>query len=276
MAGRLAGKVAIITGASRGLGRYCAVAYGREGAIVAVAARTEQQGQSRFVGTIHDTAKLVTEAGGEGFPVVCNVGEYESVEAMTKQVLDKYGRIDILMTNAGIQPAGTVSTIPIRHWELEFKINVNGAFYCIRAALPAMLKQKSGNIITISSRATVLGGHYGATKRAVEGMSVGLAEEVKAHGIAVNVLRPVGSIDTPGREMANAARRAAGRELTIGMPKESYEEAAVLLAMQTVDTCTGGVFNDAEAIKRFGDAATLERFKRDAPQQWLDALAAVK
>src|SRR5262245_19181137 len=125
MAGRLAGKVALITGASRGLGQYCAIAYAREGAKVAVAARTEDQSQSRFAGTIHETVKLINEAGGEGFAVACNVAKYEEVEAMTKTVLDKWGRIDILMTNAGIQPAGMVSTIPIRHWELEFQINVN-------------------------------------------------------------------------------------------------------------------------------------------------------
>ena len=78
MARRLSGKVAIITGASRGLGQYCALEYGREGAIVAVAARTEQETDPRLPGTIYSTAKLVDEAGGEGFPVVCNVGDENS------------------------------------------------------------------------------------------------------------------------------------------------------------------------------------------------------
>src|ERR1700739_3635056 len=96
MTGRLAGKVAIITGASRGLGQYCAVGYGREGAKVVVAARTEGESDPPLPGTIHDTARRVEEAGGEALPVVCNVGDAESVEAMAKTVMDHWGRIDIL------------------------------------------------------------------------------------------------------------------------------------------------------------------------------------
>jgi NAD(P)-dependent dehydrogenase (short-subunit alcohol dehydrogenase family) len=262
MAGRLAGKVAIITGASRGLGQYCAVEYGKEGATVAVAARTEVESNPRLPGTIHDTARMVTEAGGEGFPVVCNVADYASVEAMVKQVLDKYGRIDILMTNAAVQPPGNVSTIQIRHWELEFRVNVNGPFYCIRAALPAMQSQKSGNIINISSVAAdrETGGHYGATKRAIEAMTLGLANDLRADGIAVNALKPVGAIETPGLRFGHANDEERRFRSALA-PADSYVEAAVLLAMQTVDTCTGGVFNDAQAVERFADAATKERLK---------------
>src|ERR1700679_2115140 len=111
MAGRLAGKVAIITGASRGLGQYCAVGYAREGAKVVVAARTETERDRRLTGTIHDTVKMGEDAGGEGPAVVCNVGDMESVEALAAKVLDHWVRIDILMTNAAVQPAGFISTI---------------------------------------------------------------------------------------------------------------------------------------------------------------------
>ena len=112
MAGRLAGKVAFITGASRGLGQYCAVEYGKEGAIVAVAARTESVTDPLLPGTIDETAKMVDEAGGEGFPVVCNVGDPASIEAAVAAVLAKYGRIDILMNNAAVQPPGGISANP--------------------------------------------------------------------------------------------------------------------------------------------------------------------
>ena len=116
MAGRLAGKVAIITGASRGLGQYCAVGYGREGAKVVVAARTEVESDPRLPGTIHDTVRMVEAAGGEGLAVVCNVGDEASVEAMAEKVLGRWGRIDIVMTNAAVQPAGFISTIKPKSW----------------------------------------------------------------------------------------------------------------------------------------------------------------
>src|SRR5688572_21947685 len=93
MAGRLQGKVAIITGASRGLGQYCAIGYAKEGATVVVAARTETETDPRLPGTIHHTTKLIEDAGGEAFPVVCNVADNASVEAMVKQVLDRFGRV---------------------------------------------------------------------------------------------------------------------------------------------------------------------------------------
>jgi len=138
MAGRLAGKVAVITGASRGLGQYCAVGYGREGATVVVAARTENAADSRLPGTIHETVDLVKAAGGEAVAFACNVADNESVEALAKQVIDRFGRVDVLMTNAAVQPPGRISTIQLRHWELEFRVNVHGTFFPIRAFLPAM------------------------------------------------------------------------------------------------------------------------------------------
>jgi len=198
MSGRLQGKVAIITGASRGLGEYCAVGYAREDAKMVIAARTEVESDPRLPGTIYHTAKLVEEAGGEALPVVCNVADMASVEAMVAKTLDHWGRIDILMTNAAVQPQGMISTIKVKSWELEFNINVHGPFRCVRAVLPAMQARKSGNVINISSVAAFGGSHYGATKRAIKAMTIGLARELKDDGIAVNALRPVGGIDTPG------------------------------------------------------------------------------
>ena len=258
MAGRLAGKVAIITGASRGLGQYCALEYGKEGAKVVVAARTEVESNPRLPGTIYETAKLIADAGGEAFPVVCNVADYDSVEGMVKQVVDKYGRVDVLMTNAAVQPPGTTATMQVRHWELEFRVNVNGPFYCVRAVLPQMQAQHSGNIINISSVAADAGrgGHYGAGKRAVESMTIGLAAELKADGIAVNCLKPSGGIATPGFMFGREGRDTSG-----ALPPDSYVEAAVLLAMQTAASCTGEVFTDAEVVERFADAATRARVK---------------
>lgn len=258
MDGRLAGKVAIITGASRGLGQYCAIAYGREGATVVVAARTEAERDPRLPGTIHDTARMVSEVGGEGFPVVCNVADAASIEAMVETVLAKYGRIDILMNNAGILPAGGITTVNPRHWDLEVKINFNGPFYATRAVLPAMLERGSGSIINISSVAAErISGHYGAIKKGVEAMTVAFANELRDRGIAVNALKPVGAIETPGMNFGGPLPEERRR----AMPTpDSYVEAATLLALQTPVTCTGEAMNDYEAIKRLAPHL-LTRFR---------------
>ncbi len=270
MAGRLDGVVAIITGASRGLGEYCAVGYAREGAKVAIAARTEVEKDERLPGTIYSTAKLVEQAGGEAFPVVCNVADYESVESMTQQVLDRWGQIDVLMTNAAVQPPGFISSIQIKHWELEFKVNVHGPFYCIRAALPSMVERGSGSIINISSGAARGGSHYGATKRAIEAMTLGLANEVRDRGIAVNCLKPVGAIETPGLLFGRAPGQVGGgrRGNRALPPPDSYVEAAVLLAMQTPQSFTGRVHNDAEIIRLLADDRSRERFRELNPEAW--------
>lgn len=269
MAGRLEGKVAVITGSSRGLGEYCAVAYAREGAKVVIAARTQEEKDPRLPGTIYHTAKLVEEAGGEALPVVCNVSDYQSVENMTKHVLDTWGQIDILMTNAAVQPPGFISTISIKHWELEFKVNVHGPFYCIRAALPSMIERGSGNIINISSVAAGGGSHYGATKRAIEAMTIGLAAEVKDKNIVVNALKPVGGIETPGLLFGRAPGQVGGELRTRTPPPDSYVESAILLALQNTDSFTGQVYNDAEIIALLADTASKERFRKLNPKQWV-------
>ncbi len=275
MAGRLQGKVAIITGSSRGLGQYCAVGYGKEGARVVIAARTEQETDPRLPGTIYHTAKMIEEAGGEAFPVVCNVADNASVEAMAQKVLEKYGQIDILMTNAAVQPPGFLSSIQIRHFELEFRVNVFGPFYCIRAVLPSMIERKSGSIINISSVGADRGGsHYGATKRAMESLTLGLANEMRANGISVNCMKPVGGIETPGLLFGRAPGQVGGgRPGGMGTPPpDSYVEAAVLLAMQTPETGTGIVMNDAQIIEKYADEATKKRLAGMNPPNWAEAL----
>ena len=292
MTGRLAGKVAIITGASRGLGEYCAVGYAREGARVVIAARTETESDPRLPGTIYHTAKLVEEAGGEALPVVCNVADNDSVEAMVARVMDHWGQIDVVVTNAAVQPAGFISTIKLKSWELEFNINVHGPFRTIRAALPHMQAAKSGSIINISSVAAMGGSHYGAGKRAIESMTIGLARELKDQGIAVNAMKPVGAIETPGLlfgrpQGAGAGTPAPGQPQIRPPPQayapgtrpqlpspDAYVEAAILLALATPDTFTGQVFNDAQLIERLGSEADKTRYRAENPANWVAAMTA--
>lgn len=267
MAGRLAGKVAIVTGASRGLGEYCALGFAAEGARVAIAARTANDGQSQLPGTIHNTARLIEEAGGEALPVVCNVADAASIEAMTRQVVDHWGRVDILMNNAAIQPPGGNTDITPKHWTLQYLVNVHGPFQCIRSVLPTMRSQGGGNIINISSAATGGGTPYGGSKRALEAMTEGFADELKSENIAVNALKPVNIIETPGYLFAQVPRDKPGSAPELP-PSDSYVEAAVLLAIQTPDTFTGQVHDDAQVIGLLADAETRARFRTLNPGYW--------
>ena len=270
--GRLDGKVAIITGASRGLGQYCVLGFAREGARVVVAARTEEEQNVRLPGTIHHTVDLITEAGGEALAVACNVGDQASITAMTERVLAHFGRIDILMNNAAIQPPGGNTDIEEKHWNLIFRVNVHGPFYCIRAVLPTMRSQGSGNIINISSGATLGGSPYGGTKRALEAMTVGLAGELRGNGITVNALKPVGAIETPGFLFAQVPRGEGGGTGPALPPPDSYVEASILLACQTPATYTGQVNNDAEVIANLADEGTQQRMRSLNPDYWVTAM----
>jgi citronellol/citronellal dehydrogenase len=256
MVSRLQGRVAIITGASRGLGEYCAVAYGREGATVAVAARTETVRNERLPGTIYTTAEKVDAAGGQGFPVVCNMADPDSVAAMVTSVFDRFGRIDVLINNAGILPAGSMTTVPLRHWELEMQVNVTGPFFATRAVLSAMIAQGRGSVVNVSSSgADMHFGHYGVSKNALEAMTIAFAKEVSQWGIAVNCLKPVGAIETPGMRMAGHPE-----SLYASLPPaDRYVEAAVLLGLLTPDEGTGLVLDDAEVVSRWASEPLRSR-----------------
>jgi 3-oxoacyl-[acyl-carrier protein] reductase len=123
-----------------------------------------------------------------------------------------------------------------------FQVNVLGAFSVVRAVLPAMQAQRSGNIINVSGRSRTHGSPLEATKMAMETLTVGLADALRSQGIAVNCLRPAGFIDTPGVLLNSDVRPS---DLT---PPDSYVEAAILMAMQTADTYTGQVKTDVEII----------------------------
>jgi len=258
---RLQGKVAIVTGASRGLGQYVAEAYAREGAAVVAAARTETAGDARLPGTINETVDRIRAAGGRALAVRCNVADVAECELMVQRAMDEFGRVDILVNNAAIQPApGTLSGIQLRHWDLEFRVNVNGAFYCTRAVIGAMRANGGGSIINVSSVAAdhaALGtaGHYGLTKLTVETMSSLFAVELAPWGIAVNALKPKGAVDTPGLRFARTAR---GDIAPPDLPgPEDFVEAAIMLATSTPSTFTGHAINDEDVIARFGRGASV-------------------
>ncbi len=181
---KLAGQVAIVTGAGRGIGRGVASVFAGEGANVVLAARLERE--------LETAALEITRAGGRALAVPTDVREEPAVAALVKRALAEYGRIDVLVTAAGTAAFGPVSDSKMSEWDEMLAVNLRGAVLCCRAVLPAMMGQHRGTIINIGSVVTsrTLPGSaaYTASKYGLLGFSRVLAEEMRAHGVRVGVL----------------------------------------------------------------------------------------
>ena len=192
MSDALSGKVALITGAGRGIGRAIALAFAEEGAAVALVARSRAD--------LAGVAAEIRERGGRALAVPTDVTQDAAVESVVENVAGELGRLDVLVTSAGTASFAPVAESKPGDWDAMLALNLRAMMVCCRAALPTMMRQRSGTILNLASiaakRALPGSAVYTATKMAVIGFSRVLAEELRPHGVRVGVLVP-GAVDTP-------------------------------------------------------------------------------
>jgi 3-oxoacyl-[acyl-carrier protein] reductase len=185
--GRLAGKVAVVTGGSRGLGRGIAEGFGAEGARVVVNYLQDEK-------AAREVADILRSNGSDAITVRANVGEVDDVRTMMDTAVKEFGTIDILVNNAGMLNSFRLAEMSVETWDSMIKVHLRGMFLCTRFAIPHMLKQKSGKIINMSGTFGVSGGadftHMSAAKAGMIGFTRALAREVGHDGINVNCIAP--------------------------------------------------------------------------------------
>jgi NAD(P)-dependent dehydrogenase (short-subunit alcohol dehydrogenase family) len=193
---KLEGKVAIVTGASRGVGAAAAIALAREGVSVACAARATDADPLRLPGTIDATVRQITDAGGSALAVPTNLAHDEDVERMVTETVEHFGRLDVLVNNAAITFPGDLD-VPLKRYELMMAVNLRAPLVAAHTAVPHMKQQGEGAILNVSSAAALMYIPglmvYGMSKIALEHLTVSLAEQLAADRIAVNTFR----IDLP-------------------------------------------------------------------------------
>tara|TARA_Y100001970_G_scaffold279744_1_gene387599 strand:- start:278 stop:1024 length:747 start_codon:yes stop_codon:yes gene_type:complete len=230
-------KVAIITGASQGIGRTMAIVFAKSGASVVCVARSEKK--------IKELSVKIENEGGRAIPIVCDIGDGDSFSKTIKSVVDRFGKLDILINNAGITRDALLMRMNDNQWDEVIQTNLKGAFFGMKAAIRPMMKNKFGRIINITSIVGLTGNpgqaNYAASKAGLIGMTQSIAKEVGSRGITVNCIAP-GWIDT---EMTEELPENSKKDLLdripigkIGKP-ENIAYTAVFLASDEASYITG-------------------------------------
>lgn len=236
----LDGKIAVVTGASRGIGRQIALTMAAEGATVIV----------NYNGSAAKAEEVVTEiceAGGQAEAVQCNVADYAKTEEMMKNIIAKYKKIDILVNNAGITKDNLLMKMSEEEFDAVIDINLKGAFNCTKHVSRQMLKQRGGRIINISSVSGVAGNagqaNYCASKAGIIGLTKSVARELGSRGITANAIAP-GFIDTEMTAvLSDEVKKTMGEQIPLKRfgRTEDIAAAAVFLASDRAAYITGQV-----------------------------------
>lgn len=235
------GQVVIVTGSGspKGIGRTIARTFAKQKAAVVIADMNEAG--------VKDTVAVIKEEGGEAFGVVVNITDEASVQNMVDQVMEKYGRIDVLVNNAGISQKVTVADMTLADMKRIFEVNMFGLFLCTKACMKVMRAQKYGRIVNLSSVSGKRGGgifggaHYSASKAAVLAFSKNLSREISAEGITINSVCP-GLINTEiWKSLPKEDADKVIEGIPMGRPGETQEvaNAIVFLASKEASYITG-------------------------------------
>jgi len=243
----LENKVAIVTGAGRGIGRAIALRLAQEGAIVTICDIEEESTKS--------VCKEINDSGKQSVPFKCDVSDEKNIQTMVEKTLTKYGKIDILVNNAGISPKKegrkpNLTEISLDEWNNVIGVNLTSVFLCSKAVLPYLIKQKAGWIINISSSAALDGGflaaaHYVASKGGISAMTKSLAREVAPFGITVNAIAP-GRVESPMAHLTSPERNIeALKRIPMGRfaTPEEVANAVLFLASGQAQYITGITLN---------------------------------
>lgn len=262
--GKLDGRVAIVTGASRGIGEEIACLFAAEGARVVCAARTLNEGEHRLLaGSLSRTVARIGEAGGEATAFAVDVTSQAQLKQLLAAAEAAYGTVDILVNNAALTYYMPIIDYDPRRWAKAFEVNVHAPFMLSQLVLPGMIAKGRGAIVNISSgsaigpgrapyegtRQTPGGTMYGATKAALERFTQGLASEVAAHNVSVTAVSPSRTVATPGTVYHKLMESMDDPR---GEPPAYMARAALLLASEPAATINGRVTYSQQILGEYG------------------------
>ena len=261
--GKIDGKNVVVTGASRGIGAEIARLFAAEGGNVICAARTLREGEHPLEGSLEKTVSDIRENGGEATASTVNISLEEDCVRLFDETHEIYGDVDILVNNAALTYFVPIKDYVIRRWKRSWEVNFHAPFILSQLALIDMLKNKSGNIVNISSGAAIGPGRgpyldapsnsggtcYGAEKAALARFTQGLAQEVYSEGVVVNCVSPSQVVPTPGTVFHNLV---TGMDDPRGEHPELMAKAALVLATEPIDKVTGRVTYSQQILSEFG------------------------
>ncbi len=250
--GQLDGQVAIITGASRGIGRFMAHEFAKEGADIVVAARSETQPHEKLPGTIYSTADEVRALGRRALPVKCDLTLDEDIAGVVDLTMKEFGRIDAVINNAGILFPGKLVDLPIKRFDLTWRVNVRGAVLLTKLALPHMAAGGGGSVVFISSSSAdeLSPGDmsYALSKDALRTLARGWAREVAEDNVTMFSLSPRAWVITPGVTFWNDPSELPQDQIE---PEEWMGWAGIYLLSEEAKQYSGRHFYSDEIVKEY-------------------------